>query len=90
MTTIYKENKNIYWQLLSIYIVSRIIISFLGIEPIAEHLSHRWQLMNSKLLEEDFDGRNTNPSKVFIERCNHFIVNPPKSDWNGVWRMNTK
>ena len=56
MTTIYKENKNIYWQLLSIYIVSRIIISFLGIEPIAEHLSHRWQLMNSKLLEEDLFG----------------------------------
>ena len=45
---------------------------------------------SSNLLEDDFEGRNTNPSKVFINRCNHFIVNPPKSDWDGVWRMNTK
>ena len=45
---------------------------------------------SSNLLEDDFEGRNTNPSKVFIERCKYFIVNPPKSDWDGVWRMNTK
>ena len=56
MTIIYKKNINIYWQLLIIYIVSRIIISFLGIEPIAADLSHRWQLMNPKLLEEDLFG----------------------------------
>ena len=45
---------------------------------------------SSKLLEDDFEGRNTNPSKVFIERCKHFIVNPPESDWDGVWKMSTK
>ncbi len=45
---------------------------------------------SSNLLEDNFEGRNTNPSKVFIKRCNHYILNPPKSDWDGVWRMNTK
>ena len=44
----------------------------------------------SKLLEEDFSGRNTNPSQVFIKRCNHFSMNPPLDDWDGVWRMTTK
>tara|TARA_B100000686_G_scaffold247883_1_gene257599 strand:- start:11 stop:589 length:579 start_codon:yes stop_codon:yes gene_type:complete len=44
----------------------------------------------SKLLEDDFTGRNTNPSQVFIKRCNHFSMNPPPDDWDGVWRMTTK
>ena len=44
----------------------------------------------SKLLEEDFDGRNTNPSLVFIDRCKHFIDAPPNESWNGVWKMKTK
>ena len=44
----------------------------------------------SKLLELEFAGRNTNPSKVFISRCKHFIANPPVDTWDGVWRMNTK
>ena len=45
---------------------------------------------SSNLLEDDFSGRNTNPSEVFIKRCNHFIANPPKRDWNGVWKINIK
>ena len=44
----------------------------------------------SSLLEDDFAGRNTNPSMVFIKRCNHFILNPPSPDWDGVWKMNSK
>ena len=44
----------------------------------------------SKLLELEFAGRNTNPSKGFISRCKHFIANPPVDTWDGVWRMNTK
>ena len=54
MNDISKKNINIYWKLLGIYIISRIIISFLGIEPIAEDLSHRWQLMPPELLKKDF------------------------------------
>ena len=36
------------------------------------------------------EGRNTNPSKVFIERCNYFKENPPEPNWDGVWKMTTK
>jgi adenylate cyclase len=30
------------------------------------------------------------PSQVFLERCEYFMNNPPPSDWDGVYTMNTK
>ena len=30
------------------------------------------------------------PSQIFIERCKHFIEEPPAADWDGVWRMKEK
>ena len=30
------------------------------------------------------------PSKLYIERCRHFIETPPPEDWNGVWVMESK
>ncbi len=30
------------------------------------------------------------PSKLYIERCKHFIENPPPEDWDGVFTMTTK
>ena len=32
---------------------------------------------------------NDNPSKLFVERCNLLISNPPEN-WDGVWTMTTK
>jgi adenylate cyclase len=29
-------------------------------------------------------------AKLYIERCNHFIANPPGNDWDGVWIMESK
>ena len=40
--------------------------------------------------EDDFPGRNTNPSQVFIDRCNYFKQNPPDLNWDGVWIMTSK
>ncbi len=31
-----------------------------------------------------------NPSKVYLERCNYYIDNPPPEDWDGVYVMTTK
>ncbi len=33
---------------------------------------------------------NDPPSKVFVERCNAFIKNPPDVDWDGVYTFTTK
>ena len=41
-------------------------------------------------LEEDFPHRPTNPSLIYIERCEVFAKNPPAKNWDGVWTMNTK
>ncbi len=29
-------------------------------------------------------------SKTFIERCEHFIIEPPSADWDGVYEMKSK
>ena len=31
-----------------------------------------------------------NPSLLFIDRCRHFMKNPPGTDWNGVYIMTSK
>ena len=33
---------------------------------------------------------NDGPSKVYYERCQHYIENPPPDDWDGVFVMTTK
>jgi adenylate cyclase len=30
------------------------------------------------------------PSKIFIDRCRYYTVNPPPEDWSGVWIMEDK
>lgn len=30
------------------------------------------------------------PSKVYLQRCLHYIENPPPEDWDGVFVMKTK
>ncbi|MDH5719281.1 MAG: tetratricopeptide repeat protein [Spirochaetia bacterium] len=30
------------------------------------------------------------PSKLYLERCQHFQENPPADDWDGVYTMTTK
>lgn len=32
----------------------------------------------------------TNPSKIYIERCNHFKANPPGENWDGVFTLTHK
>jgi adenylate cyclase len=33
---------------------------------------------------------NDGPSTTYVERCRHFLEQPPKADWDGVWRMKEK
>ncbi len=30
------------------------------------------------------------PSRVYAERCRHYLQNPPPEDWDGVFVMTTK
>ena len=44
----------------------------------------------SEKLEEIIEDRPTNPSKIYIERCNYFQKNSPGKNWDGIWTMKTK
>ena len=44
----------------------------------------------SDALEDMFPGRKTNPSRIYISRCEHFIDNPPGENWDGVWTLTSK
>lgn len=30
------------------------------------------------------------PSRLYLDRCEHFIDNPPPENWDGVFTMTTK
>ena len=44
----------------------------------------------SDKLEEKFEGRKTNPSRVFVERSKEYIDHPPGKDWDGVYKLRSK
>ena len=44
----------------------------------------------SDALEDMFPGRKTNPSRIDIPRCEHYLSNPPGDDWDGVWTLTSK
>ena len=35
-------------------------------------------------------GKKTNPSLIYIERCNEFKANPPPDNWDGVYTLTSK
>lgn len=52
--------------------------------------ARRWQegadLFRAALEIDPEDG----PSKLYLERCEEFIANPPGDDWDGIFTMRTK
>lgn len=38
----------------------------------------------------ELKGKKTNPSEIYIERCEAYIANPPEEDWDGVWTLTAK
>ena len=64
-------------------------------EAIAYYFNQDWEkaieaFKAADELEEMFAGRKTNPSRIYIPRCEHFKVNPPGDDWDGVWTLTSK
>ena len=44
----------------------------------------------SNELEDMFPGRKTNPSQIYIPRCEHYKDNPPGDNWDGSWALTKK
>jgi len=50
----------------------------------------KWEKALDKFSEGlQIDGKDS-PSVLYIERCRHFLQNPPAEDWDGVWTFTTK
>jgi len=41
-------------------------------------------------MEDMFPGRPTNPSRMYIPRCEYYMDNAPGDDWDGAWTMTSK
>jgi len=59
------------------------------------YFAQKWDLAleafkEAEKLEDMFPGRNTNPSTVYIARCEYLKNNPPGEDWDGVWTLTAK
>ena len=39
---------------------------------------------------QDNMATKTNPSEVYIKRCEDYLRNPPPEDWDGVYRLTKK
>ncbi|MDH3599501.1 MAG: adenylate/guanylate cyclase domain-containing protein [Candidatus Tectomicrobia bacterium] len=48
------------------------------------------KFQDSAKLEATFPNRPTTPSRVYIERCDYFIANPPGAGWDGSWALTSK
>jgi len=64
-------------------------------EGLEYYNSQKWDkaikaFTESDQLEDMFPTRPTNPSRVYIERCQFFKENPPEDDWDGVWTLTAK
>ena len=44
----------------------------------------------SDKLEDMFPGRKTNPSRIYIPRCEFYMENSPGDDWDGSWTLTSK
>ncbi len=64
-------------------------------EALELYKNQEWQksieaFKESDSLEDMFPGRKTNPSRIYIPRCEHFLDNSPGDDWDGVWTLTSK
>lgn len=66
-------------QVLKLYTEGRKLYKLLDFKKAKEYFA-------SALALDPSDG----PSKVYYERCEHFINDPPNEDWDGVYVMKHK
>ena len=64
-------------------------------EAVSLYRNQQWEkameaFRASDELEDMFPGRKTNPSRIYIPRCEHYSENPPGDDWDGSWALTKK
>ncbi|MBT6326531.1 MAG: adenylate/guanylate cyclase domain-containing protein, partial [Bdellovibrionales bacterium] len=47
-------------------------------------------LVYENLRYPELEGKKTNPSLIYIDRCEEYIKNPPPADWDGIYTLTSK
>ncbi len=47
-------------------------------------------LVYENLRYPELEGKKTNPSLIYIARCEEYLKNPPPEDWDGVYTLTSK
>ena len=64
-------------------------------EGLELYLAQEWEkslsaFKEAESMEKVFPARPTNPSALYIERCQFLKENPPGDDWDGTWTLTEK
>ena len=64
-------------------------------EGLELYLAQEWEkslsaFREAESMEKVFPARPTNPSALYIERCQFLKENPPGDDWDGIWTLTAK
>lgn len=59
-------------------------------EALGLYKNREWKEAKAKFKEALKIDPEDGPSKLYVERCNLYLKNPPGDDWDGVFIMTTK
>ncbi len=57
---------------------------------LVKYRQQKWQDAKGEFGEVLALNDHDKAAKLYIERCDHFLANPPGDDWDGVWVMESK
>ena len=55
-----------------------------------EYVGQKEKSLDYEKYRLSFDPDQTNPSKIYINRCQNFKKNQPPKEWNGVYVLESK
>jgi len=59
-------------------------------EGLSLYKDRAWQQAKDRFQKASMVSDAESLSRLYIERCQHFLTHPPSADWDGVWTMKTK
>ncbi|MBX7057810.1 MAG: hypothetical protein K1X75_07055 [Leptospirales bacterium] len=59
-------------------------------EGLALYKERKWSAARDKFLEALQALPEDGPSRLYVERCEAYMKDPPGADWDGVFVMKTK
>jgi len=59
-------------------------------QGLKHYRARRWKRAIDRFREALDHHPADGPSRLYLERCQHYATNPPGDEWAGAWTMETK